>query len=768
MKFDLYCSNVTDVKSNTRYPSHVVVESSDDMKKAAEYDHVCAEYKDNYRGKERFIRSNVLPMDCDNDHSETPDDWITIEKLDKLFPGISYVVVPSRSSMKQKGNLGPRFRFHIYFEISEFTDHVRYAALKIALQHQYPFFDEGCLDAGRFLIGVKNAEVADWHEGFENIDNVVDITERDIAEASKTEIHQKPQDIPADGEETIPEGVRNRTLLGYAEKVLTRFGNTDKAYKLFINESYRCTPPLGKAELSSIWTSAKKYYLNTISKKEGYVSPEQYIEDFPPESLQPDDYSDMGEAKVLVREFGNELKFTEGTDYIRYDGEVWNESVILCYGAVKQFLDLQLEEVNDDIETALSALEESGVDRATVEAGGKKLAAALNTEQLKLYTWYLSRKSYYKFVVARRNFNNIKATLDVAKPDLRIPLSYLDKDEFLLNTPGVTYDLRKGMHGGREPHADDFITKQTAVAPSDERKELWDDALDLFFCGDKELISYVQEIVGLASIGKVYVEALIISYGEGSNGKSTFWNTISRVLGTYSGGISADALTVGCKRNVKPEMAELMGKRLVIAAELEEGVRLNTSTIKQLCSTDEITAEKKFKPPFTFIPSHTLVLYTNHLPKVGANDAGTWRRLIVIPFKAKIQGAGDIKNYSDYLFEKAGPAVLKWIIEGAERVISHCYQLKYPKCVQDAIAAYRENNDWLGAFLEDCCDMDPSYMQKSGDFYDAYRAYSLNNKEYVRGTADFYSALEIAGFEKVKTKQGRYVKGLKLKEEFMN
>ena len=765
MKIDLYCSNVTDVKSNTRYPIHVVVESSDDMKKVAEYDHVCAEYKDNHRGKERFIRSNVLPMDCDNDHSENPEDWITIEKLDKLFPGISYVVVPSRSSMKKKGSLGPRFRFHIYFEISECTDSIKYAALKTALHREYPFFDESCLDAGRFLIGVKNAEVADWHEGFENIDNVVEITDSDIAEAGET---VTALGTSTEGAEIIPEGVRNRTLLGYAEKVLTRFGNTERAYNLFINETYRCVPPLSNSELTSIWTSAKNYYINTISKKEGYVSPEQYIKDFPPASLQPEDYSDMGEAKVLIREFGNELKFTEGTDYIRYDGEVWNESVILSYGAVKQFLDLQLEEVTDDIETALGALEEAGVNRDVAIAGGKKLLTTLSSEQLKLYSSYLSAKSYYKFVLARRNFNNIKATLDVAKPDLRIPLSFLDKNEFLLNTPGITYDLRKGMSGGREPRAEDFITKQTAVAPSDEGKELWENALNLFFCGDSELISYVQEIVGLASIGKVYVEALIISYGEGSNGKSTFWNTISRVLGTYSGGISADALTVGCKRNVKPEMAELMGKRLVIAAELEEGVRLNTSTIKQLCSTDEITAEKKFKPPFFFIPSHTLVLYTNHLPKVGANDAGTWRRLIVIPFKAKIQGAGDIKNYSDYLFEKAGPAVLKWIIEGSERVISRCYQLKYPKCVQEAIAAYRENNDWLGAFLEDCCDKDPSYKQKSGELYDAYRAYSLNSKEYVRGTADFYSALEIAGFEKIKTKQGRFVKGLKLKEEFMN
>lgn len=201
--------------------------------------------------------------------------------------------------------------------------------------------------------------------------------------------------------------------------------------------------------------------------------------------------------------------------------------------------------------------------------------------------------------------------------------------------------------------------------------DIWLSAVDNFFCKDADLIDYVQQTVGLAAIGKVYQEALIIAYGEGSNGKSTFWNAIARVLGSYSGTMSADALTVGCKRNVKPEMAELKGKRLVIAAELEEGMRLNTSIVKQLCSTDEVTAEKKYKDPFKYIPTHTLVLYTNHLPKVGANDDGTWRRLIVIPFNAKIKGKSDIKNYADYLVEKSGGAVLMWIIEGAKKVIEN-------------------------------------------------------------------------------------------------
>ena len=35
------------------------------------------------------------------------------------------------------------------------------------------------------------------------------------------------------------------------------------------------------------------------------------------------------------------------------------------------------------------------------------------------------------------------------------------------------------------------------------------------------------------------LEALIISYGDGRNGKSTFWNVIQKVVNNYGGGISA-------------------------------------------------------------------------------------------------------------------------------------------------------------------------------------------------------------------------------------
>jgi len=260
-------------------------------------------------------------------------------------------------------------------------------------------------------------------------------------------------------------------------------------------------------------------------------------------------------------------------------------------------------------------VEATGATDIIADKGIKRARALFTEEQAKAYSDYADACSYSAFVVKHRESKFISAAITEARPMLEIDPAKLDADAFLLNTPDATYDLRKGVDGAREHRSEDFITKVTSVSPGTRGKDEWQNAVRLFFCDDKALIDYVQRIVGLGAIGRVYIEAIVISHGGGRNGKSTFWNVVSRALGTYSGNISADTLTVGCRRNVKPELAEAKGKRLLIAAELEEGTRLNTANIKQFCSTDDIFAEKKYKAPFSFVPSHTLVLYTNHLPK---------------------------------------------------------------------------------------------------------------------------------------------------------
>ena len=743
MQMTIYDAATVGSRSNCVYPNPVTVTDADTMRQAAAFDHVCTAYKQNYRSVDNFLKADCLPMDCDNDHSDDPDDWLTPFDVAMDFPGVGMIFVYSRSHMKQKGKRGPRPRFHVYFICTETTNSEIYSSWKDRLIADYPYFDDGAKDSARFLFGVKDA-VVEVYDGEITIDAFLadSFADWDAAQGQ------------------IPEGSRNKTMSHYAGRIIKRLGNTEEAHKQFLKEAEKCSPPLDDAELAGIWASAVKFGAK-VAAQEGYIPPEQYNQDF---LLMPEDFSDVGQAIVLSREYMDRLRFSPATDYIVFNGSFWEESQPNAQGIAQELTARQLEEAETEIQRCMKEMSENGAWAMLAAMGTKKAMAAFSEAQRRSFEKYERAETYRKYAIKRRDTKYISAALKEARPMIQIEQRVLDADEFLLNLPSGTCDLRTGAV--REHNAQDYITKQTAVDPSGDGMDVWEDALQTFFQGDADLIRYVQEIVGLAAIGKVYIEALVIAYGEGRNGKSTFWNTIARVLGTYSGNMSADTLTVGCKRNVKPELAEAKGKRMIIAAELEEGMRLNTSNVKQLCSTDEIYAEKKYKAPFSYVPTHTLVLYTNHLPRVGAIDQGTWRRLIVIPFNAKIEGKADIKNYSDFLFKTAGGAVLSWIIEGAKRVIASDYKIVQPKVVQDAIQKYKENNDWLAHFLDDCCEVGDDFEAKSGEFYNAYRSYCLQMGEYTRSTTDFYSALESTGVVRKRTRTGVIIYGLKLKSEF--
>ena len=735
MTFDLYIAGCTGDPTNACYPKKTVITCEADMKKAVRFDHVCARYRNFHRSNDDFEYANVVSLECDNDHSDNPDEWLTTEKTEELLSDVAYVIVPSRHHMLPKGNRSARPRFHIFFPISAYSDAAAYADLKKRIFSEFPYFDSNALDAARFYFGSTGDII--WHDGSLTIENMLMLMRTS---------------------RSIPQGQRNATMSRLAGKLVKRFGVTDKAHEKFLEQAEKCSPPLDDAELDKIWNSACKFG-RKVTSQPGYVSPDNFGND----PLIPDDFSDVGEARSFVECFGDEVVYTTGTDYLRYNGIYWEESEQAVVMAMIEHTDAQLAEADRRIEETLTRLENLGVSQMAAKSGGKKFRDGLNDEQSKAYALFGYSSALKDFIMKYRNIRPLNNALDAAKPLVLRKPEELDADPFLLNTPSGTYYLPDGLDGWRVTDPKDLITKVTAVIPNDEGMDIWLDALNVFFCGDQSLIEYAQLCGGMFVIGKVFMEVLIIAYGGGRNGKSTFWNAIFKVLGSYSGNISADALTVNCKRNVKPEMAELKGKRMIIASELQEGMRLNTSVVKQLCSTDPVFAEKKFKAPFTFEPSHTLVLYTNHLPKVNASDDGTWRRLIVIPFNAKIDGASDIKNYTQYLVDNAGGAILAWLIEGAKKVIAANFQITMPDSVKTAIGAYRDNNDWLGNFINECCDVDKSFTVASGDLYTQYRDYCNANGEYVRSTTDFYGALEQAGFTR-KTRGGRrFIMGLTFK-----
>lgn len=137
----------------------------------------------------------------------------------------------------------------------------------------------------------------------------------------------------------------------------------------------------------------------------------------------------------------------------------------------------------------------------------------------------------------------------------------------------------------------------------------------------------------------------------------------------------------------------------------------------------------------------------------------------MIPFTAKITGQGDIKNYSRYLLDHAGPYILTWIIEGAKKAIESGFTFPQPRTVKEAIEKYMEDSDWLAHFLEECCEINESFSQSSGALYDEYRAYCQRVGDFARSTTEFYTAIEQRGFVRKRTRNGRIVMGLRLLDQ---
>lgn len=739
----IFTSNEIGNPRNVIFPMRVDVTDLDSMRRAVGHDYVCAAFQGNRRGNETFLVSNCLAVDVDNDPDD-PSLWVRPEDVAQFFPGVRYYVARSRHDMKEKDGASARPRFHVFFEIDPVASADEYCAMKGRVLREFPYADRNAMDAARFFFGTPNPDV-DFFDGPETLSHYLSELEFD-SEPSK-----------------IPEGSRNSTMSRFAARVLKKYGDDDEARQAFDERSAACDPPLGAEELESIWRSALSFYREKIVKSPSYVPPERYND---PNSYRPGDYSDVGQAEVMAKYYGPKLCYSEQTHFMVYRVP-WVESDIAAQAMAQDLTRHQMKEARRLLGAAAARMKETGASDAVAGVPKQRAASLLSGDKADAYAGFNDAKAYAEWSVGRRDSKAITNTLKELHPLVEVRVSALDSNPYLLCTPEGTYDIRKGASGRKDNDPADLITRITSKSPSEKGREEWEASLSRIF-GDPGLIQYVQRICGVAALGEVRLEALIIAYGDGGNGKSTFWNAVARSLGTYSGNISAETLTVGSKRNAKPELAEIRGKRLLIAAESQEGARLNDSMLKQLCSTDEILAEKKYKDPFSFKPSHTLVLYTNHLPKVSASDDGTWRRFIVIPFTNKLTGSGDIKNYGERLYENCGEYIVKWVLEGARQAYELGYEIPMPPKVEEAIREYRSENDWFRHFLDDECVIGKEEREASAEIYRRYVSYCMETNERPRCTADFYKALDSApeGFRRLTMKRKRYYCGLRLATDF--
>jgi putative DNA primase/helicase len=240
----------------------------------------------------------------------------------------------------------------------------------------------------------------------------------------------------------------------------------------------------------------------------------------------------------------------------------------------------------------------------------------------------------------------------------------LDADPWALNLANGWLDLRTGRFHPPEPTK--LLTLQSPVGwDARAQAPTWEKAL-ADWMPDPEMRDYFQRLCGASLVGLIRDHQLVIVYGAGANGKGTAFGAIGNVLGDYFTIPHKSLLVAQRHEQHATVVASLFRTRMAVAAETDRRVRLNEASIKELTGGDRLQARRMREDEWSFEPTHTLWLQTNHLPEISGRDTGIWRRIRVLPWLATFQGTREDRRLPEKL-EHEAQGILRWLVEGVEK-----------------------------------------------------------------------------------------------------
>ncbi|KQT89324.1 hypothetical protein ASG49_16215 [Marmoricola sp. Leaf446] len=348
----------------------------------------------------------------------------------------------------------------------------------------------------------------------------------------------------------------------------------------------------------------------------------------------------------------------------------------------------------------------------------------------------------------------IKGVLDLASHMVPCTLAAarLDASAYLLNTGNGTVDIEAGTVCRSNP-SDNLSKVTNAHFKPGARAEVFDRFLEQTQ-PDPDMRAFLARSLGSALLGVVRDHVLLLWFGRGANGKGTLRDAVAHALGDYALEVPADILMQAkYAGNLAPERMRLKGARLAFCSEIAEGARLDEATMKKLTGGDPVNAKLLYRNPVQFDPSHTLVMLTNHLPRVRGDDPATWRRILAVPFDQVVPESQRDGELPERL--KAVPdAVLAWLWAGWQDYQAN--GLNPPQAVLAATRRYQLDSDTIARFLADegvVCAGHGTAM--SADLYQAFVTWTRNEGEPTEATNKAFSAaLEARGYTKRTASRG--------------
>jgi putative DNA primase/helicase len=354
-------------------------------------------------------------------------------------------------------------------------------------------------------------------------------------------------------------------------------------------------------------------------------------------------------------------------------------------------------------------------------------------------------QSAIRSLCAKRNIANVRDLAGSFPRHARLPEEW-DSNPWLLGTPDGTLDLKTGIL--RPPERGDLITRQTAVSPKPGPMPHWDKVLDRCTKGDPEMRAYYQRWAGYILTGSCQEEGFLFVHGAGNSGKSKFIDCLGGMLGKADdGGYCATAkiemLMESKHERHTEELACLAGARMVRTSEPDEGARWNEALLKLITGRDTVSARRLYEKQFTFTPEFKLVINGNFRPAFKNTGEEIRRRMHFVEFPESIPEVERIYGLPE-LLEKEWPAIMAWAVAG-------CLEwqksgLQKPASVKEATQEYLDNEDTLGQWITDCCELGKDLKYITGDAYKSYADYVDKAGEGIVSKKRFSMRMESRGF----------------------
>lgn len=298
-----------------------------------------------------------------------------------------------------------------------------------------------------------------------------------------------------------------------------------------------------------------------------------------------------------------------------------------------------------------------------------------------------------------RSANTVANVFSLAKcrSSLIIDNNKFDRDINLLGIPGGVIDLRTMER--RDARPEDYISRQTSVAPVKAPPVKWLEFLNSCFPKNPEKVALLKRVFGYAISGSCKEEKFFFLLGDGRNGKGVTIDTIAKVFGDYARTVDSRIFIETRGEQHPTAMMDLEGPRLAVFNEIGKGKSWNEEFLKQVSGRDGVNARKLFQDPTNFKPRSVLMCSANDAPSLSA-DSAIRARLVLIEFKESFVGKEDT-GLKDRLFEEEGSQILNWCLEGVEEYKAK--GLDIPDSVKAASQRYADDNDIIKNYIDECC-----------------------------------------------------------------